>query len=416
MYQVTHYKEAVYPVIAEESLSKDVRPGITVKRSYASNIVANTMGTDGSYVPQGFTDTDESLTVDQRKEATVTIEELSKIQTHLDVQRKYAEKSMNALFTQIDADVLGQAQQGASSVIDDGFLGGTTGNGLSIGPSNIANLFVAADAVLRLNNVRYNTQAKFTGNVKVDRRARMGVAIITPYVNQALTLYLGSKTSKLGDEISIKGYSTFFSNFNVFVSNNLPWTAKLLLATVATAGDTFTINGVTFTFQASGAAAGNVQVCDTAAHQATNIANALNAVGTAITNTASAGYVPVSAANQLLLSNMSAVVDATTNTTVDITMNGYGNVIVSSSFTSANNSFPTTQQKSHCIFGVNNSISVAMQKEPNLYINPVSQKVAKDYVTWCAYGRKVFNDQKYQLIDAAINSSSFLTAPTSQTY
>lgn len=412
MYQVTHYKEAVYPVIAEESLSKDVRPGITVKRSYASNIVANTMGTDGSYTPQGFTDTDESLTVDQRKEATVTIEELSKIQTHLDVQRKYAEKSMNALFTQIDADVLGQAYLGASSAIDDGFLGGTAGNGLTVNGGNVANLFTAADTVLRLNNVRYNTQAKFTGNVKVDRRTRMGVAIITPYVNQALTLYLGSKTSKLGDEVSIKGYSTFFSNFNVFVSNNLPWTCQLVMPTEASDGDTFTINGVTFTAKTSlGSTSGNIAIGGSATAFATNVAAALNALGTT-----TATFVALSSANQALLANTSAVVDATVNTTVDITMNGYGNVIVSSTFTSGNNSFPATKQKSHQIFGVNNSISVAMQKEPNLYINPVSQKVAKDYVTWTAYGRKVFNDQKYQMIDAQINSSGWLTAPTTSTY
>lgn len=422
MYQITHYKEAVYTVIAEESLSKDVRPGITVKRSYASNIYSQNMGDDGSYSPQAFTDTDESLTIDQRKEASVTIEELKKIQTHLPTQRKYGEKSMNALFQQIDADVLSSAVTGANSIMDDGFLGGTSGNGIAASAANIANIFTGADTVLRLNNVRYNTQAKFTGKVKLDSRNRMGVAIITPYVNQALTLYLGSKTSKMGDEVSIKGYANFFANFNVFVSNNLPWSGEMVLATNPTDGDTITINGVTLTAKGTvdaGVTAGQFKIASTAAKTVTNLKAFLNAPTTTVADATDAGYNALSAANASLLQNLTATqinpVSAA-GTTLKIVMAGYGNVIVSQVMTAAANLWTAAKQQSHCIFGVNNSISLAMQKEPNLYINPVSRKVAKDYVTWTSYGMKVFNDQKYQLIDVPIDSHSFLTAPTNVTY
>jgi hypothetical protein len=87
--------------------------------------------------------------------------------------------------------------------------------------------------------------------------------------------------------------------------------------------------------------------------------------------------------------------------------------------TTATNLWTLATQVQHNIFGVNKSISVVIQKAPNLDIlqaNPQansgnSGRVGSDFVTWTAYGIKVFRDQSPMLVDVQIRTDSFTAAP-----
>jgi hypothetical protein len=408
-YQMSHFKQPVYQVLADTRFESGLTKGQTLNRSYASDVVANDMGGDGSYTVQAITDTQETLTINKEKDASVYIKELDLLQAHLPVKQKYAKKLVHALINQIDGDVLLSAYQGAGSVLDDGDLGGTAGNGITISANNVATVFTLAMQKLMKNNVVYNANARFSGgNVEVPEG--MPMAVITPEVLTYIQLYLGGKDTMLGDRVSTNGFRGSFMGFELFVSNALPWTAQLELPTIPVAGDTVTINGVTFTAKASGAASnpGDFSIGANNDAAGTNLALAINGAGTPGAST----YIEVSAANRKLLRNITASYNASTDR-LTLVSSGWGVVEVSEGLTPSGDIFTVGKQNIHCVFGLSKSVSLVVQKDPSLIENPVSGKVGRDYVAWTVYGIKVFKDQQPQLVDVSVNAASFKAGATS---
>lgn len=405
-YQMSHFREPVYQILADSRLESSLTKGQTVARSYASDVTVNDMGADGSYSTTAVTDTQETLVINKEKEASIYIKKLDELQAHLPLKQKYGRKLANALVNQIDGDVLLAAYQGAGTSMDDGsFSGGTSGNGHTVTASNVATIFTTAKEKLRLKNVWYNK--RFQGGIKLEVPEGMPIAIISPEVETFIQLYLGGKDSQLGDEVSRNGYSGYFMGFNLFVSNALSWTGSLALATQPTDGDTVTVNGVTFTFKTTlGSTAGNVLIGASADAANTNLAALINTPGT----TTSEG-VALSAANQRLLKNITATANTAPNT-MTIVASGWGTVVVSETLTAAADIWTTGKQQLHCLFALSKSVSLVVQKDPSLEENFVSGKIGRDYIAWTAYGIKVFQDQAGQIVELAIASSTFTAAAT----
>lgn len=437
VYETVHYKLPAYKAIADESFEEELTKGQILHRSYSSDFVVENMGGDGGYNNQAWTDTDETLTVNIVQDVSFYIKKLDKFQANLPLQIQYCRNAMNNLFLQMDAQVLGTAYQGAGSVVDDGSLGGVSGNGINATVGNIQAVFAQSDTALRLANVIYDPAATFSGDFRPERVSNMPVAIISAQLYSILVQYLGGKTTVLGDNVSNSGYTGKYFGFNIFVSNNLPWSGNLVLATNPTAGDTFTLlNGVTnkiggvnvnqaitFTFRAAPSVAGDVVIASTATLTVANLVNAINAPYTTIPNATNTGYVPFIASSltttqQKLLLNTTAVVGSPA-TTLTLQINGQGNVPVSQSMTAGGNIWTLAKQVQHNIFGVNKSIAVVLQYGPDLEIlqsNPAagsnnSGRVGWDFVTWMTYGIKVFNDQAPMLVDVQIRTDSFTTNP-----
>lgn len=431
VYQLAHFKTPSYKAIADESIRPKLTKGQVYHRTYDTDFIVNTMGGDGGYTDQAWTDSDEYLTVNYEKETSFYIKDLDAFQANLPLQMRKAQKAMNAIFLRIDADVLSLAYQGAATAVDDGSLGGTTGNGITISVGNIQSVFSAAELALRLQNVIYNPAATFDGKFKRDTVDPMPVAVISPQVYSVLQQYLGGKVTKLGDDVSHSGYVGMYFGFNLFVSTNLAWTGSLALSVNPTNGDTITfLSGVTqfgvsqaltFTFKDTLAADGDVHICGSAAATVANLVAALSAPYTDIAEAANTGYQAYTQSN-LTTTQQKLFIGATftdNTTSMGVLLTGQGNVPVSQSMTSASNLWTAAKQVQHNIFGVNKSISVVIQKSPNLDIlqaNPQansgnSGRVGSDFVTWCAYGIKVFRDQSPMLVDVQVRTDSFTKAP-----
>jgi hypothetical protein len=435
VYQITHYKVPAYKAIADESIKPNLEKGQVYHRTYDSDFVVEDMGGDGGYNNQAWTDSDETITINFEKDVSFYIKKLDKFQAQLPLQVKKARKAMNNLFLQLDSDVFGAAFQGAGSLVDDGVLGGTPGNAINLNVGNVMAVCSASEMNLRLNNVIYDPTAQYTGDFKLDRQNTMPVAVISAQFYNILLQFLGGKTTELGDNVSNSGYVGKYFGFNLYVSNNLPWTGQLALPVNPTAGDTITfLNGVvnkiggtpvpqaiTFTFQTTPVLAGDVVIGTTAADTIANLVNVFNAPYTLIPNTATTGYVPYAAGNLTTTQKKFFVgLSSTSNgTNILVQANGQGNVPVSQSMTAPSDIWTLTQQKQHNIFAVTKSISVVIQYGPYLEIlqsNPAqnsgnSGRVGWDFVTWMAYGIKVFNDQTPQLVDVQVGSSTFTTNP-----
>lgn len=427
-YQITHYKQPVFRAIAEERmLEGKLKKGDTINWSYMSDFYVENMGADGSYNTQAQADTNETLVINQVKDTSFYEFEKDLEQAHYAVKAEYAKKAMNKVFLQIDADVLNSAYAGAGNLIDAGILSGgaQSGTAISISQTNVFTLFAIANQTFQLANVIYDPNLTFTKDVKLEKVTGMPVAIISPQTYTALILYLGGKTTILGDKVSVSGHAGAFMSFNIFVSNQLPSTIAINLNTQPSDGDTFTINGFTFTFKTTlGSTAGNILIGGSAAAAQANLIAALAAPFTTTAN-----YVTQvnNVTNQNKLANLSC--SAFSSGLATITQAGIGNMVVTIGQTTSANTLGGTIVSGaivggtgvsgaqvaviqHNIFAISRSVALVIQKYPTLYVNPVSGKVGKDYVTWTYYGMKVFKYQTAQIIDAQISASAFAQPTT----
>lgn len=405
-YQMSHFKEPVYQILADTRLESSLTKGQTIARSYSSDVQVNDMGADGSYVVQAITDTQETLVINKEKEASIYIKDLDLLQAHLPVKQKYGRKLANALINQIDGDVLLATYQGAGTTLDDGDFAGTAGNGHVVTASNVATVFVTAMQKLRLKNVVYNK--RFQGGMKLEVPEGMPIAIISPEMLSYIELYLGGKDTLLGDQVSRNGYSGHFMGFELFISNSLPWTATLAVATIATDTDTVVINGVTLTADADGAAAGaghwSIQgSADLCWAQFTSLVNGDGTPGVD-------EYIDVSTSDRRLLKNVVAT-HSTSLDTVTFVGSGTGTVVVSETLSDGTDVFTVGLQQIHPIFALSKSISLVVQKNPSLTQRPSpNARIGDDFIAWTVYGIKVFVDQAPMIVALSVLSSSFTAA------
>lgn len=403
-YQIVHDKVPVYPAISNYRLASGLKIGDTVHRSYPTSLVANTMGADGSYVTQAITDTDETLVIDKNYETSFYIKELDELQNSLPVRTQYAKRSMVAIFNQVDGDILGLYDQ-FTQTLDDGDMGGTVGNGVTITTANVKKMFFTAKRLLQKQNIMLDNGARFTGFKSEDDQNAMGVAVISPEVYQNLLEAVDGKDTAFGDKVAQSGNAGMYAGFNLFVSNALGWSARLELPTIPTAGDTVVINGVTLTAAADNSAtnAGDYSIEAAVDDAAANLVLLINGTGTAGADE----YIDVSAANRLLLKNITATYNTGTNM-LTLKATGKGSVAVSETMTPAGNIWTPALQVQHCLFGVANAIDVVLQKEPSMRTKDApSAKVGYDFITWTACGYKVFNEGKAQMIDAWVRTDAY---------
>lgn len=409
----------VYPVIADLQFSAGLKIGDTVNRRYRTNpIFAKDMGASGSYSVVDYGEAKETFTISKKKEASVRIVDHEVLHTDLNTAKSYGSQLSNALFQEIDADTLYTAYAGAGSVIDDGsFAGGTAGNGLLVSSGNVTDIPTGATEVFTGKNVVYNNNIRF-GKLPFESYGGMLTWIMPPQVWTEISRYLLSRGTKLGDEVVTNGYRGRFGDYECFVSNNLPFTARLALSVNPTDGDTITIKGVTLTFKGTvdaGTTDGQVKIASTVALTNTNLANFLNSgLETDVADATNAGYNGFGASSTVseggftirksdALHGISATASATYT---DIVIKGAGKVTVSSSFTSGSNGWTAEKQVVHSIIMVGKNVSLAVRKDPSMYENPVSGSVARDYVMWTVYDNKVFRDQARAIIDLAVRCSA----------
>lgn len=407
----------IYPVIADLRFQAGLKVGDTVNRRYRSNpIFAKTLSSAGAYSVQNYTEGNETFTISKKREASVRIVEADVLHTDLNVTKSYGAQLANALFQEIDGDTLNAARAGAGTTIDDGsFSGGTSGNALTVSSGNITDIPAAATEIFTGKNVSYNSNIRF-GQLPFEDYGGMLTWIMPPQVYTEMQKYLLSRGTPLGDKVVTNGYQGRFGNYECFVSNNLPFTARFEMTTNPADGDTITIKGVTLTFKTTvdaGVTAGQVAIGSTVATTITNLVAFLNSdMLTNEAEAADAGYNGFASTNGNTVSENGYTINkadalhgisATDGTTYfDILIKGAGKVTVTQSMTTATNLFTLAKQAVHSIIMVGKNVSLAVRKDPGIYENFVSNSVAKDYVMWTVYDNKVFLDQARAIIDLAV--------------
>lgn len=419
-YQMYHLKQPVFRMIADEKIGDNLEKGDTINFRQLPDFYYDTLGTDGTYTAQGYTEVNETLTISYRRTVPIRLVDKDLEQQDTKMKLEYSQLAMNRLFIGIDADVLLATYQGAFYVIDANVLAGSAASTIGAAPitlntpAQIPQLFATAQQTLQLANVVYDPNLSFSRDVKLKVPRGMCVAIVSPQVFAQLVIYLGGKTTVLGDKVSVSGHQGAFMGFNIYVSNNLPSSAYVTLAAATVSNnDTFTLNGLVFTFVSSiGSTAGNILI---GANSTATIVNLAAGLAAPFTTTSTYVAQANTTANQLSLYGINVAIQ-TTATTAIIQQAGNLLQITAVTLTNASNSIAGVSSGvasnviQHSIFGVSNSIAMCLQGKPRLTINPVSNATAKDYVTWCYFGLKVFKTQAKQLIDVQIQAALFTPA------
>lgn len=373
--QVVNHRHPIFQAVANTEERATLKEGDTVHRPYRSRIVANTMGSEGSFTRQDISDTDESLTIETPKDASFYVKDIDAIQTKYHTLsatgNKYAEDAGKVLYNKIDSAFIGNMAAGAETTL--------------------------SAVTLSTNNVYENITGAYRTLVEqLDDPRPMGLfGAISPRYYQQLQLVAGVRATNKGDMVLSNGKVNEMFDFDIYVTTALPVVSVLSLATQPTANDTVTYMGVTFKFVASPSAAGDVDLGSDVDGTRANLEAAINGGSGAGT-----AYIEVSASDRDKLTRHDVV--ATNDDTADtLTVNALGDAVVSETLTDGTDAWTSNKQTN--VFGMKGATDLVIQKAPNVRIMDRTGYVGKDFVSWTAYGIKTFKEGSRMLVSAPIN-------------
>ena len=299
-----------------------------------------------------------------------------------DIENKLSPQLAYRLANEIEQSFLAEVSN-ANLTLDEGDVGGTAGNPITLSTYNVEKVFAYASSRLSV------------GDVEKDK---MWYAVVDPFTVGEMTIRGVAVREALGDKAFINGYTGMdFGGFRVYQSNNLPSSVTFTLSTaIPAAADTTTINGVTFTWQTTlGTTAGNVLSETSVTQSAANLVVAINAGAGAGTK-----YVEISAANRKKLTNANV---AATSTAGVVTITGSGRLITAKSFaTAANGVFG--EQTISSMFGRHGAVSTVVQMQPNVQVNKAVNNLGWTVIGHTLYGHKTFAEGADRMLNVSIQA------------
>ena len=351
--------------------------GDTLNRVYSSMPEYPDAYTRGSSIPEvDLTDTKESLVINKQYAYRFYIDDFDNIQDKYSVAIEYWKKTWEYLSNQVDADVLAEALNAASSV-----------DGWTLSNSNVMAVLGDANQALAKKNIM----------------SRDRYAVISPEFENQLVQYAAGRQTVLWDKIGMNGYTMTFMWYDFYTSNLLCGSAELKLATQPTANDTVTIAWATFTFVSTiGTTAGNVLIGSDVDATRANLAALINAPATTTTK-----WVALAADDAKFFA---ARISATNDNTWDkltVVAKWVWTLAVDSSLTAGTDWWTATAQLQHNLFGVKWNPYLIMQRQPSVTEVEAQDKMWKYFKNAVLYGVKTFHDNAQAMVDVTIRSDAF---------
>jgi hypothetical protein len=342
-------------------------------------------GTDISTTP--LTGSKETLEVDTFLASLVSIDDTEERQSILDLGSKAMARMMKDHNNRIEQAVLAEISNAKWS-LDDGNVGGTSGNNMVLNTDVVPQVFTSADTKLDA----------------IDAPKAGRVAVVGSHFMRWLKLQQAGRDTVFGDGVNTRGVVTNLFGWDIIESNNLPYSAVMTIATQPTDGDTFTIAGVTFTFKTTqGSGAGAINICSDAAHTLDNVVASLNALATTVAEATDAGFNALGAEDVFLLRDKRRIV-ATELTATTLSVTGYGDIVVSETFTSGNNFWSSQLQKS--LFAVRGCVDQVVQMPPKVEVAREPKQFADLIKSLLGYGVKTYADGAREMVYVKIDAST----------
>jgi hypothetical protein len=376
--QIVRRDVPVYPKLASFEERSNLKNGDTVNRPYHSLIRVRDYALSTDTTLTDVTTTNEQLSVDQYKIAGFYIDDIEELQSNYTLLNKFVDETGKELELFLDGDFLGEVANAANDVDDGDINSGTAGNAHSVTVATVKKLFSVA--------------AKKLNREHVDMAGRY--AVISPTVHQLLIEAMDGKDTAFGDSTGKNGHIGKYMGFDLHMSNNLPLSGTWTPANNPSEGDTVTISGVEFTFNAAPAAAGSVDIGGTTAVSLDNLVAAVN--GAAGAGTA---YIELAAADRKTLEGCLATDGATF---VSIFHEGAGEAELSASEVAD----LWTVRTIHQMVGKKGAVDMVVQKAPGVKFTTPELKLGATVLPWTVYGIKTFDEGTKALVDIKVDSST----------
>lgn len=383
--QATYSKENVARALVSETLASQLVDGTRINRPYRSALKATTYtkGTDIS-VYNDLSGVNEYLDIDTTPLIAFYIDDIDVIENKWDMATIYARDAGRLLNNIIDQAIFAEYSNAYSYVAAQD-LGGSGTGAAAVTVSNISNLFTTASR----NLDKYN------------RGAQGRFAVVGPRLREVLALAVSGRETMFGDKIGMNGYIGSRFGFDVYFSNNIPFSCTVVTSGIPTDGQTFVVDGVTFTWEAHGTncnSAGEVDIGTSEDEAYANLVLAINGTTAATTST----YYDVSADDRETLTNGGISASYTSHALI---ISGYGDVVISEGDTSNVTSVTTT---SYPLFGVKGSIDLVIEKEPSVDFVRDPDRLGRNVFAWTRYGKKTFTKEKKGLVYAKVDVSDWV--------
>lgn len=345
-----------------------------------------TPGTDITATP--VTGSKETLEVDTFLSSLVTIDDTEEKQSVIGLGSLAMKRMMKDHNNRIEQAVLAQVTNARHS-LDDGNVGGTSGNNMVLSTDVVPQVFVSADTKLDA----------------IDAPKAGRTAVVGSHFMRFLKLQQAGRDTVFGDGVNTRGVVANLFGWDIIESNNLPYTAVLTMVTEPSNNETVTIAGVTFTFHATlPTTAGGLHATGTVDTTRANFANALNAPATAIAETASAGYTPISDEDVFLLRDKRRLTATNNNSTDTLTITGYGDIVVSDTLSASGDGWGSQRQDS--LFCVRGCIDQVVQMPPKIETDREPKQFADIIKSLLGYGVKTYADGAREMVRVKINAST----------
>lgn len=358
--------------------------GDTVTRTIVSYPASATYTPGTDITTQAVAGSSEDLSIATWLASLVTIDDTEKVQSIIELGSNIAKKMMRDHNNRIEQVVLGQVSNAGHS-LDDGNVGGTSGNNAVVSTNTVPQFFIAADTKLDAQDAP-----------KAGR-----TAVIGGHFLGQLKLQQAARATDFGDGVNTRGVVANLFGWDILYSNNLPYSAVLTIATNPSEDDTITIAGVTFTFTAALVAAGDLHICSDAANTVANMVVAMNAPATAITEATNAGYTALSAENIFMLRDKRRVTATATSATVT-TIAGFGDIVVSETLTAAADVWSSETQTS--LFCVKGCVDLIVQIPPKIEVQRDQDQFSDIVKSLLGYGVKTFADGARKMVKISIDA------------
>jgi len=381
-YQEVFQKTLVAKAIMNTRFESILKYGASVARVAfdMSAVQVRTVTRGSASTIDSVTDTAETLTINLEKEAVFHISDGEATQTGpLNPGSEIGKQVARKVALDLDGRCFAEVRN-ALYDFDNGDLttGSSSGTPITLNSTTVPQLVSRLGAKLR----NKNNQEVMTNMALV----------VDSYAASDITQYLLGKNIDLAGSVFKNGYTGDVSNAQMYISENLTGEATLLSSGAFTDTQTIVINGVTFTtMTVLGATPGNVLIGANAAATIVNLAALINAPGTT-----TAQGVALSAADQLLMSGITAT--ATSATVLTIVGTGTGRLTLSETQTNAS----WSTNFIHAYYGKKGAIDLVIQDLSEVDMRETADRRGTNVFSSYLAGIKTFADGAKKFLDVLI--------------
>lgn len=386
-YQDTFNKVLVAEKVASTSYQKILKYGESIERpiiDFSGVIVRDVVSSQTKVTIDDLTDSSELMTVNISKDANFFVhdDDISKLGP-LNVMEKAGTEIAIKLATDFDARIFGEVIN-AENTFDTGDLTSlvSTGVPITLSSTTVPQMVARMGAKIKRENVMLNNL----------------VMVIDADAAAYMTEYLMGKDIDLAGSVFSNGYEGMVMKARVYTSENLSSTTVLGMATNPTDADIITYNGATVTFlDALTGAESEIHITATVDATRANLSTWLTAGGTTSEAEAlNAGYSAATAADQIILTNLTSTDDAAADT-LSIFSLGKGAIVVDATLTAGGDAWGVNYI--HAYYGVKGGIDAALQQDVKTSVKDVDDNHGKNVLTKYLGSVKTFADGAKKFVD-----------------